>query len=33
LFETDEEKAVKEFEKFVEIIEKNKFKEKEAEDA
>ena len=32
LFETDEEKAVKEFEKFV-IIEKKKVKEKETEDA
>ena len=33
LFETDEEKAVKEFEKFVDIIEKKKVKEKETEDA
>ena len=33
LFETDEEKAVKEFEKFVDITEKKKVKEKETEDA
>ena len=33
LFETDEEKAIKEFEKFVDIIEKKKFKKKEPEDA
>ena len=33
LFETDEEKAIKEFEKFVDIIEKEKVKEKETEDA
>ena len=33
LFETDEEKAIKEFEKFVEIIEKKKVKKKEPEDA
>ena len=33
LFETDEEKAIKEFEKFVDIIEKKKVKEKEMEDA
>ena len=33
LFETDEEKAVKEFEKFVDIVEKKKVKEKETEDA
>ena len=33
LFETDEEKAIKESEKFVEIIEKKKVKEKEMEDA
>ena len=33
LFETNEEKAVKEFEKFVDIIEKKKVKEKETEDA
>ena len=33
LFETDEEKAVKEFEKFVDLIEKKKGKEKETEDA
>ena len=33
LFETDEEKAIKEFEKFVNIIEKKKIKEKETEDA
>ena len=33
LFETDEEKAVKEFEKFVELIEKKKVKKKELEDA
>ena len=33
LFETDEEKAVKEFEKFVDIIEKKKVKEKETKDA
>ena len=33
LFETDEEKAIKEFEKFVDIIEKKKVKEKETEDA
>ena len=32
LFETDEEKAIKEFEKFVDIIEK-KVKEKKMEDA
>ena len=33
LFETDEEKAIKEFKKFVEIIEKKKVKKKEPEDA
>ena len=33
LFETDEEKAIKEFEKFVDIIENKKTKEKEPEDA
>ena len=33
LFGTDEEKAIKEFEKFVDIIEKKKVKEKETEDA
>ena len=33
LFETDEEKAIKEFEKFVDIIEKKKVNEKETEDA
>ena len=33
LFETDEEKAVKEFEKFVDVNEKKKVKEKETEDA
>ena len=33
LFETDEEKAIKEFEKFVDIIEKKKVKEKEMKDA
>ena len=33
LFETDEEKAIKEFEKFVDMIEKKKVKEKETEDA
>ena len=33
LLETDEEKAIKEFEKFVEIIEKKKVKKKEREDA
>ena len=33
LFETDEEKAIKEFEKFVDIIEKKKVKEKNTEDA
>ena len=33
LFETNEEKAVKEFQKFVDIIEKKKVKEKETEDA
>ena len=33
LLETDEEKAIKEFEKFVEIIEKKKVKKKEPEDA
>ena len=33
LFETDEKKAVKEFEKFVDIIEKKKVKKKEPEDA
>ena len=33
LFKTDEEKAIKEFEKFVEIIEKKKVKKKEGEDA
>ena len=33
LFETDEEKAIKEFEKFVDIIEKKKVKKKEPEDA
>ena len=32
LFETDEEKAIKEFEKFVDIIEKKKVKKKEPED-
>ena len=33
LFETDEEKAIKEFEKFVDLIEKKKVKKKEPEDA
>ena len=33
LFETDEDKAIKEFEKFVDIIEKKKVKKKEPEDA
>ena len=33
LFETDEDKAIKEFEKFVDIIEKKKVNEKETEDA
>ena len=33
LLDTDEEKAIKEFEKFVEIIEKKKVKKKEPEDA
>ena len=33
LFETDEEKAIKEYEKFVEIIENKKVKKKEPEDA
>jgi len=33
LLETDEEKAIKEFEKFVEMIEKKKVKKKEPEDA
>ena len=33
LFETDDDKAIKEFEKFVEIIEKKKVKKKEGEDA
>ena len=33
LLETDEEKAIKEFEKFVDIIEKKKVKKKEPEDA
>ena len=33
LFETDEEKPVKVFKKFVDIIEKKKVKEKETEDA
>ena len=33
LFEADEEKAIKEFEKFVDIIEKKKVKKKESEDA
>ena len=33
MFETNEEKAIKEFEKFVEIIEKKKVKKKEREDA
>ena len=33
LLETDEEKAIKEFKKFVEIIEKKKVKKKEREDA
>ena len=33
LFETDAEKAIKEFEKFVDIIEKKKVKEKEMKDA
>ena len=33
LFETDEEKAIKEFEKFVDIIEKKKAKKKEPKDA
>ena len=33
LFETNNEKAIKEFEKFVDIIEKKKIKEKEPEDA
>ena len=32
-FETKEEKAIKEFEKFVDIIEKKKVNEKETEDA
>ena len=33
LFETDEDKAMKEFEKFVDIIEKKKVNKKELEDA
>ena len=33
LFETDEDKAIKEFEKFVDIIEKKKVKDQEPEDA
>ena len=33
LFETDEEKAIKELEKFVDFIEKKKVKKKEPEDA
>jgi len=33
LLETDEEKAIKEFGKFVEVIEKKKVKKKEREDA
>ena len=33
LFETNKKKAIKEFEKFVDIIEKKKVKEKETEDA
>ena len=33
LFETYEDKAIKEFEKFVDIIEKKKVKKKEPEDA
>ena len=33
LLETDEERAIKEFKKFVEIIEKKKVKKKEREDA
>ena len=33
LLETDEEKAIKEFEKFVDINEKKKVKKKESEDA
>ena len=33
LFETDEEIAIKEFEKFIDIIEKKKVKKKEPEDA
>ena len=33
LFETNEEKAVKEFQKFVDINENKKVKEKETEDA
>ena len=33
LFENDEEKAIKEFGKFVDIIEKKKVKKKEPEDA
>ena len=33
LFETDEEKAIKEFEKFIDLIEKKKVKKKEPEDA
>ena len=33
MIETDKEKAVKEFKKFVDIIEKKKVKKKEQEDA
>ena len=33
LFETDEDKAIKEFEKFVDIFEKKKVKKKEPGDA
>ena len=33
LFETDEDKAIKEFEKFADLIEKKKVKKKEPEDA
>ena len=33
LFETDEDKAIKKFEKFVDIFEKKKVKKKDPEDA
>ena len=33
LFETDKDKAIKEFEKFVDIIEKKKVKKKEPKEA